>query len=164
MRDKYGRSTAKRWVLEMKEGGNDGWMPYALYNLLEVRGQRTTEIISSLSVEMLTKIKELGLAETNPGRLTLKLMHVYKPSVANISSSEIYDDKFVYGFTHVAVSRPKISETNVAYAKDIGLQVGGWHWRFVDSETGNDWAQNMDFDFMLTDNIYDLAARPGWGW
>ncbi len=151
-----GSAITNRWVLEMKSGGN---LPGALYKLLKDRGQRTTEIISSLEDANLSAYQTLAVQDgLQKGSLRLMRVHYYGDPV----SRGDLDYSKQKGFNYVAVNYGNIFTWDVPYAKDIGLQIGGWHWADVSPQAGNTWANNLDFDFMISDAISDLDSKPNW--
>lgn len=151
-----GSAITNRWVLEMKSGGN---LPGALYKLLKDRGQRTTEIISSLEDANLSAYQTFAVQDgLQKGSLRLMRVHYYGDPV----SRGDLDFSKREGFKYVAVNYGNIFTWDVPYAKDIGLQIGGWHWADVSPQAGNTWANNLDFDFMISDAISDLDSKPNW--
>lgn len=148
-----GSTITNRWVLEMKSGGN---LPLALYDVLERRGQRTTEIVSSLDHNRLITLRDR--AAQDGVNMNLMRVHIYGDPV----SRGDLDFSKQQGFRYVAVNYGNIFTWDVPYAKDIGLYIGGWHWADVSPQDGNAWANNLDFDFMITDAISDLDSKPGW--
>ena len=148
-----GSAIVNRWVLEMKSGGN---LPLALYDLLERRGQRTSEIVSSLDSNALIALRNRAAQDG----VAMNLMRVHWAG-DDVSQGDLRWSRD-QGFKYVAANIGFIGTINTAYAKDIGLYIGGWHWANVDAATANDWAAGRDLDFMITDGITGLDAKPGW--
>lgn len=157
LRDNRGYTGRGRWVLEMKTGDNDNYMALALGTMLQARGQLGSEIISSLSRDLLTGMKNFG----NNAGVSMNLMDVY-PFAYWVPRWQLRKSKRL-GFNYVAAN--VIFRSNIAYAKDIGLNIGGWSWAPISSaQSGNQWAVDRDLDFMLSDNIYHLSGFTGWNW
>jgi glycerophosphoryl diester phosphodiesterase len=156
MRDANGNLLTNRWVLEMKSGQYNTLLPDALYHLLTQRGQRTSEIVSSLNTDMLIDLRQQAAAQG----LTMNLMRVHW--YGDDANRWDMDWSKQQGFKYVAVSSGNIAWWDVDYAKDIGLRIGGWHWADVSPANGNSWAANLDLDFMISDAITNMRSYSGW--
>jgi glycerophosphoryl diester phosphodiesterase len=156
LRDASGRLLTNRWVIEMKPGQYNALLPDALYHLLTQRGQRTTEIVSSINTDMLIDLRQQAAAQG----LTMNLMRVHW--YLDDANRWDLDWSKQQGFKYVAVSSGNITWWDVAYAKDIGLKIGGWHWIDVSPANGNAWAANLDLDFMISDDINNMRSYAGW--
>jgi glycerophosphoryl diester phosphodiesterase len=156
LRDAGGNRLTNRWVIEMKPGRHNNDLPKALYNLLSKRGQRTSEIVSSIDTNMLISLRHEAAAQN----LTMNLMRVHW--LGDPVSRGDLDWSKQQGFRYVAANYGFIFRWDVDYAKDIGLNIGGWHWADVTPESGNAWAHEFGFDFMISDAITDLRVNYGW--
>jgi glycerophosphoryl diester phosphodiesterase len=143
-------------MLEMKaDTGYTEWIPYAVYHLLKKKGIRTTGIITSLNEGMLVGLRNLAAADG----VTLNLTRVYgattKPTRSDLDRAKSL------GFKYVNANVNDWFQSDVDYAKSIGLYVLGWHWSLTTPAAANATAVNLDLDIMVTDAITDLQA---YGW
>ena len=165
------RST--RFLIEMKDQGSaeaNTLMVDAMYKMLKQRGERTINIVSSMSDSMLLQLRDKGRADRQPPchpttGCTLPLMKVfgmfYKPVKTDFDAAK------TNGFKYVASNIQTLQKTDVNYAKSIGLYVGAWHWGHLNSgptnEQANFAANDMDLDIYITDSISDFRTRfPAW--
>lgn len=156
LRDANGNLLINRWVIEMKSGNHNSDLPRALYHLLSRRGQRTTEIVSSLNTDMLIALRNIASQQS----ITMNLMRVLW--YGHIPSNATMDWSKQQGFKYVAVEYGSWNNFAANHAKSIGLRIGMWHWADVDPRNANWWANALDLDFMISDDIADLKTYPGW--
>jgi glycerophosphoryl diester phosphodiesterase len=162
-----------RFILEMKASlfpgiGNDikQHLPIALYELLKRRGQRTTEIVSSLNEDMLTALRDLGRADrqapcSSTTGCKLPLMLVYG-RFDNPNNAEM-DRIKAKGFRYVNLNLAALTQEKVNYIKSIGMYVSGWHYADQDPIWSNTQAASLDLDIFMTDAIDDFRERfPSW--
>jgi glycerophosphoryl diester phosphodiesterase len=146
----------QRWYMEMKE--NTGFrtqLPKAIYHLLKQRGWRTSVIVSSLQEDMLMNLRD----EAALDGVTMNLMRVYGATTK--PTNAMVDRARSLGFKYVNANVNDWSQTVVDYAKDRGMYVAGWHWILTSCTSGNERANTLGLDIMVTDCIGDLQAR-GW--
>lgn len=156
LRDSSGRILINRWVIEMKSGKHNSDLPRALYHLLTRRGQRTTEIVSSINSDMLIALRNLASQQG----IAMNLMRVL--AWGHVPSNATMDWSKQQGFKYVAVEFGAYNGSVGDYAKDIGLRIGIWHWVDWSPKFANKMTNKWDMDFMISDDITDLKTYPGW--
>ncbi|CAM3913684.1 glycerophosphodiester phosphodiesterase [Deinococcus frigens] len=152
------------WMFEMKDDtGYTVDLPKALNALLKKRGQRTTEVITSLNENMLITVRDAAAYD----QVKLNLTRVYgattKPTNADIDRSR------GLGFRYVSANVNDWDQSVVDYAKERQLYTMGWHWELTSPRDGNTRGVNLGVDVMITDDA-DLTqgrqyqgCQPGCG-
>jgi glycerophosphoryl diester phosphodiesterase len=161
-----------RFLIEMKpDDDRRVALPNALYHLLKQRGERTSNIVSSMSEEMLSILLEIGRtdreAPCSPTTgCTMPLMYVYNilPAVGSTWPNTAELDRVkTLGFRYVAANVNNWKQNEVNHAKKIGLYTAGWHWIVTSPADANRKAVEFDLDIMITDSINDFRANyPTW--
>ena len=144
------------WMFEMKEDtGYTTSLPNALNALLKKRGQRTTEVITSLNENMLIAVRDAAAYDQVKLNLTRVFGATTKPTNADIDRSR------GLGFRYVSANVNDWNQSVVDYAKARQLYTMGWHWELTSPRDGNARGVALGVDVMITDNIADMQAR-GW--
>lgn len=174
LKDGAGASTTNRWVLEMKASdANKTALPKALYRLLEQRGQRTTEFVSSINDEMLTNIKAEADADGVEMSLIRVLDYITAPTKSRVDQTVDLGIKYIAARTLKWDPNPSsmaLEKDLVEYARSQGLDTVGWAWEDLGDlgiteqspEEANQYADGFDLDMVITDNIADIDAYEGW--
>jgi glycerophosphoryl diester phosphodiesterase len=163
-----------RFIIEMKNDDDPYGkvaLPKAIYHLLKQRGERTSNIVSSIEEDLLIALRDLGRADktapcSTTSGCTIPLMRVFG-LLTNPSNAD-FDKVKSLGFRYVAVPLRYWDTAKHKHARDIGLYTGGWHWGFHGNpdfsvEAANQKAASLDLDIFITDSISNFRTNyPAW--